>query len=134
MNVNTPPGPGRPAGVGSDALTDGMFFDRSGAPLTLRQLVQLFSDPEYRFLARDVLATPDGGEIEVVTAWLGIDQRAGIDDSAEEGGGRPIIFGTIALDPAGGDAPIDDSEWWACTEREALENHVMLRERLRGRR
>jgi hypothetical protein len=108
-----------------------MFFDRSGAPVTLPELIRLFSDPEYRFLARDMLATPDSGGIEVVTAWLGIDQRAGIDGSDEQDRGRPIIFGTVARDPTRANGLIEGREWWARTEAEALANHARLLERLR---
>jgi hypothetical protein len=111
-----------------------MFFDRSGAPLTLRELIRLFSDPEYRFLARDVVPTPGGREIEVVTAWLGIDQRAGIGDTDAEGEGegedQPVIFGTVARDPTWTGGLIEGLEWWARTESEALINHRRLLARL----
>jgi hypothetical protein len=111
-----------------------MFFDRHGAPVSLAELTRLFGDPAYRFLARDVVSTPTGAEWEVATAWLGIDQRPGIADEDVDNataGTGPVLFGTVALDPAGVGDLFEGREWFARTEAEALVNHARLLERLR---
>jgi hypothetical protein len=74
---------------------------------------------------------------EVVSAWLGIDQRAGNgDEDVDEvrGDTGPVLFGTVARDPAGIGGLFEGREWFARTEAMALENHERLVERLRGGR
>ena len=96
-----------------------IFYDRTGAPITLDRCVELYADPGYRFLRRETV-----GSHEVVTAWLGTDQSLG--DAP-----RPLIFGTVALDDDG--ARFEGQEWLAATEAEAEANHHRLVDRLRTR-
>lgn len=95
-----------------------IFYDRTGAPITLDRCVEL-----YETLATDSCAETVGRH-EVVTAWLGTDQSLG--DAP-----RPLIFGTVALDDDG--ARFERREWLAATEAEAEANHHRLVDRLRTR-
>jgi hypothetical protein len=67
--------------------------------------------------------------LEVVTAWLGLDQRAGAGDPQD----RPLIFGTVARHLVTGDL-CKRREWWAATEQEALKDHAQLLDRLQASR
>jgi hypothetical protein len=135
MASEPPAGADRPTDADLDALTVGMFFDRDGVPVSLRETVRLFGNPAYRFLARDQVTIPGDTVLEVLTAWLGIDQRAGTEDDAGSmtaaSGSGPVLFGTVALDLTGGGLRIKGREWFARTEAEALTNHARLLERLR---
>ena len=90
------------------AFADIPLHDRRGRRIGYSEFRRLRSDPGYRFLARDRV-----GEVEVVTAWLGMDQGEG---------DPPWIFGTVTLAPGGG--LVDDEEVFASTEAEAAANHV----------
>ena len=103
-----------------------VFYDRDGHAIELPTLLRLLADPAYRFLARDLVATP-AGDIAVVTAWLGIDQR-----TSPEAGERALIFGTAAVLTDRDDALLEDREWLAATEEDALRNHADLLHRVRA--
>jgi hypothetical protein len=64
-----------------------------------------------------------------VTAWLGLDQRAGAGDPRD----RPLIFGTVTRHLVTGDL-FERREWWAATEQEALKSHAQLLDPLRASR
>lgn len=51
-----------------------LFFDRDGEAIDLSTYLRLFADPAHRFLARDQVGSP-AADIELVTAWPGVDQR-----------------------------------------------------------
>jgi hypothetical protein len=97
------------------------FYDRHGQPIDLSTLLRLKADPDYRFLARDVV-----GEVEVVTAWLGTDQLHA--DEPE----RPLIFGTVGLVRGRGSDLFENTEVFASTEAEALKNHRAVLDRARA--
>lgn len=83
-------------------------YDRQGQRIDYSQYRRLHADLSYRILARDAV-----GELEVVTAWLGLDQG-----DAD----RPWIFGTVTLsrqDPA-----VDEQEIFSSAEAEALTTHA----------
>jgi hypothetical protein len=60
----------------------------------------------------------------VVTAWLGIDQGPLGDEK------RPLVFGTVALEQDRDSGLLEDREWFAATEEQALRNHAALVSRL----
>lgn len=64
------------------------------------------------------MASNSGGNREVVTAWLGINQGP-LDDSLE-----PLIFGTVAPEPDG--QLWQDLELLAATEDEARRHHAAV--------
>ena len=108
----------------ADKGEEPMFYDRAGVPIDLGTFQEHFADDNYRFLRRETVARPGGvGHLEVVTAWLGLDQTLG---DAE----RPLIFGTVALDLEGDSAPWEEREFWAATEAEALAQHADLTTRI----
>src|SRR3954451_23783050 len=88
-----------------------MFFDRHERALGPSTYQRLFAHPAYRFLARDHLGCP-AGEVEVVTAWLGIDQRP-LPDAREP----TSTFGTAVILTDRNDALVEDPEWWAGSRR-----------------
>ena len=94
----------------NDLWSNRVGFDREGHPITVKELVQLYDDEEYRILARDM-----AGPWTVVTAWLGTDQSL---RDAEQ----PLIFGTAVLDDDG--KVFDDRELYAASEAEALAHHA----------
>lgn len=85
-------------------------YDRLGRRINYTEYRQLHDDHAYRFLARDKL-----GDLEVVTAWLGMDQG-----DADE----PWVFGTVTLASDG--TFLDDEEIFASTEDEATAHHAEL--------
>jgi hypothetical protein len=90
-----------------------LFYDRAGQPMTLREYAEKFSDLGYRILAQDT-----AGGVEVITAWLGIDQGSGL-------GEEPLLmFGTLVKDP--GD-PDGRSEYFSASESEARATHARVR-------
>ncbi|MCW2843406.1 MAG: hypothetical protein JWN22_1322 [Nocardioides sp.] len=90
------------------AFADIGLYDREGRRIPYSEFRRLRQDHSYRFLARDKV-----GDVEVVTAWLGMDQ--GDHD-------RPWIFGTATLAADG--TLVDDRELFASTEDEAVANHA----------
>ena len=96
------------------------FYDREGQPISLQRFIELRHDHDYRFLARTKV-----GEVEIVTAWLGLDQGPFADED------RPLIFGTAAVSDREGLVHADQEEFSA-TEAEALAAHQRLVERLAG--
>ncbi|WP_460778753.1 hypothetical protein [Microlunatus antarcticus] len=83
----------------------------------MARYVELHSDEEYRTVASDAV-----GDRRVITAWLGIDHGPlGESD-------RPLIFGTVALEPNG--QLWQGRELLAATEPEALEHHQTVRQGL----
>lgn len=101
-----------------------MFYDRAGLSIDLGTFQEHFADDNYRFLRRETVARPGGvGYLEVVTAWLGLDQSLGEAD-------RPLIFGTVALDLERDSALWEALELWAATEADALAQHADLTDRL----
>ena len=95
------------------------FYDRSGEPITREALMSYLKDPDYRFLARTRV-----GPLEVVTAWLGIDQ-------ALDYSGAPLIFGTAILADTDIGQLFEDREYLASSEQEAMDQHHYLAEQLR---
>jgi hypothetical protein len=88
------------------------IYDRHGGPIDFATYRRLYADPEYRFLRRELVAG-----VEVVTAWLGLDQRQGISEP-------PMIFGTVAL--LEGSSLFEGREWLAKDEADAWANHERL--------
>lgn len=110
--------------TGGDKDAEPTFYDRAGMPIDLGTFREHFADENYRFLRRETVARPGGvGHLEVVTAWLGLDQSLGDAD-------RPLIFGTVALDLERDSALWDGGEQWAATEADALTQHADLTRRL----
>jgi hypothetical protein len=103
-----------------NALQD-TFFDRSGEPITLQQWLELRSDDTYRSVARTTLAA-DGDTVDVITVWMGTDQRDGADDA-------PAVFGTIARR---GDVWLDELEQFSSDETAAAAAHEQLVDELRA--
>lgn len=98
-----------------------LYFDRDGEPVSLERYLELHRDAGYRFLERT-----DVGRLEVVTAWLGLDQGFG-------DGPDPLIFGTVALDREAGDGTLwEDREVFSATEAQAREAHGRLVELVRA--
>ena len=98
-----------------DPLDDPEFVEiyvRDGRRISVSEFTALRRDRTYRFLARDRWRA-----VEVVTAWLGLDQGGGPD-------WPPMIFGTAVV---GGDREI-----FAATESEARANHAALLSELAG--
>lgn len=113
--------------TGADKGEELMFYDRAGAPIDRATFQEHFADSAYRFLRRETVSRPGGvGQLEVVTAWLGLDQSLGDAD-------RPLIFGTVALELEGDSTPWEEREFWAATEAEALAQHADLTTRLSNR-
>lgn len=91
-----------------DVDPDFEFIDREGDRRRgLKNYLELRSDEEYR-----VVKITDTDDVRVVTVWFGVDQGFG-----DEGG--PLIFGSAV-------AGIDESEIFAATESDAVENHEHL--------
>lgn len=103
--------------VPSNPGTSIAIYDRGGAPITVARYVELHSDEDYRIVASDGV-----GDRRVITAWLGIDHGPLGD------GDRPLIFGTVALEPDG--QLWQGRELLAATEPEALEHHQTVRQDL----
>lgn len=105
------------------------IYDRDGNRIGLLRLAELKKDHDYRFLARTQV-----GRWQVVTTWLGIDQRP---DEVDPDLPDPLIYGTVAMveTPDGPDGYevelFDEREFHAATAAEAMEDHVELRTRLR---
>lgn len=101
-------------------------FDRSGAPMTLRQWIEVWeNNPRaYRRVEATTVTLPDGSSRWVSTVWLGVDHSFGR-------GTRPLIFETMifATDDATGD---EGGQWRWHTEREARESHEIIVRRLRA--
>ena len=113
-----------PAAAGKDdSDVEPMFYDRSGTPIGLDTFTEHFADDTYRFLRRDTVTRPGGERLEVVTAWLGVDQSMGEAD-------RPLIFGTVALDLERDSTLWENRELWTATEADATAQHAELVERL----
>ena len=113
-------GPAKSAGVhGVDTLGGPRYYDRTGTPFDLETLTRHLEDPDYRFLARTRV-----GALEVVTAWLGIDQ-------ALDRAGAPLIFGTAILVDTDTGQLFDDREYLASTDEEAMAQHQAVTNRLR---
>lgn len=90
------------------AFVDIGLYDRRGRRIPYSEFRRLRGDDTYRFLSRDKV-----GNLEVVTAWLGMDQ--GDHD-------QPWIFGTVTL--ASNGALVGEEERFASTEEEATANHA----------
>lgn len=84
------------------------IYDRQGRRISYSEFSRLREDLAYRFLARDKV-----GDLEVVTAWLGMDQS-----DADQ----PCIFGTVTLAPDG--SLVDEREIYASTEAEATAHYA----------
>lgn len=67
---------------------NGLYFDRRGQPITLRQWSKRFEDAAYKIVDRTEF--PDGRMVS--TVWLGIDHGWFSD-------GPPIIFETMVFGP-----------------------------------
>lgn len=83
------------------------YYDKQGNPIDRDEVLRLWSDPDYRFVAVDTL--PNG--VKVSTVWTGIDYSL-YDDV------KPLIFETMIF---GGER--DTYAWRYTTEAEALEGH-----------
>lgn len=94
------------------------FFDRQGKIIDLDTYSRLCRDVEYKVIKRTRV-----GDVTVITAWLGRDQRDFVEDAR-----RPQIFGTTTRWPASDPGPERDTGWGAevtaATESEALRNHA----------
>ena len=112
---------------------NGLYFDRQGRPITLREWTKRFQDPAYKIVARTEF--PDGRLVS--TVWLGIVHWHQTDY-------RPIIFETMVFGPEPStkvtlssgqtmDYPDEHCERYA-TEAEALAGHERICNALRQMR
>ena len=103
--------------MASPARREVRFYNKSGTPISIPELVRLHSDPTYRIVGYSRV-----GDIDVVTVWIGVDQ-----DLTSP---RPLIFGTALIKNLGaGDQELITEEL-AASEEQALDNHQVLAERL----
>lgn len=93
-----------------------LYYDREGRPMTLREFSRRFQDRGYKTIRRELV-----GDWQVVTVWLGEDQR----DLLSRGDGPPLIFGVIRWTPEGSYDQL--AERFFPSEDEALEYHRELR-------
>ncbi len=110
------------------------IYDRDGHRIDVDEFARLCADPDYRFLARERI-----GDWEVVTAWLGVDQRP--DPTPDQ---PPLIYGTAGIRHQATDNAEDDTdadadqtlelfegrEHWTPTAAAALARHAEIRDRL----
>jgi hypothetical protein len=83
-------------------------YDFDGNPISVIEWALLFNDTPGRIVAFDRLA---GGDVEVSTVWLGLDQRFW-------GDGPPLIYETMIF---GG--PHDEEQWRWPNRDAALAGH-----------
>lgn len=106
----------------------GRYFDRTGAPIDLMRWADLSEDPEYRFVTRAEIATPDGQAVAVIVMWRGLDPYRVEPpfNIFEISTWAVVVAGGVALHIAGRD---DAREWdmiddmGASTELAALALH-----------
>jgi len=88
------------------------YYDKRGKPIDYITCMKLLGDPDYKFVARDIL--PDGKVVS--TVWLGLDHSLGI--------GEKRIFETMIF-PSEDDYTSLDCERYATLE-EAREGHKRM--------
>lgn len=117
--ANVIPMPERPVGPDGydpmwDDLRGGMYYDRQGRPMNLRQWAEGYEDKR---VAESTVITKGGLRVWVSTVWLGIDHGFGFS-------GVPIIFETMAFpQESDGFKPTDFDMNRYATERGALAGH-----------
>lgn len=99
------------------ALREVGFYDKAGEAISFKELMRLYADSDYRFVAHT-----RAGDLDVVTAWIGVDQ-----DIAHP---QPLIFGTAVIKNFAQSDQELVTEELAPTEEQAQANHLALVARL----
>ncbi|MEO6121153.1 MAG: hypothetical protein ABIW46_05805 [Acidimicrobiales bacterium] len=95
-------------------LPEGLWFDRDGKPIGVKEMAALSRDNKYRVVARDYV-----GQVEIATIWLGFDHSLR--------GSTPVIFATFVF---GGS--LDEYERRYATETAARSGHEKVLATVRG--
>jgi hypothetical protein len=99
------------------STADGLWYSRTGVPLSLLEAESRLADPTYRFIAGTTVAdrTRPGHMFRVSTVWLAA--------NFQFGAGPPLIFETL-VSATEEDHELDGYRRRYATERQAVDGHA----------